>query len=246
MKTITILCLIGIFFSYAMCSEQQNQFEVDTISTSQGDLLISFIGHGTLMFQINDLVIHTDPVSWYADYEKLPKADIILITHHHGDHLDSKAIELIRKKETRIILTKTCAEKFEDGMVMKNGDEKNIDGINVLAVPAYNLVHKRENGEVFHPKGVGNGYVLSIGDKKVYIAGDTEDFPEMKDINNIDIAFLPMNLPYTMTPQMVVNAVNMLNPKILYPYHFGETDTDEILKLLKDKEDVEVRIRKME
>ncbi len=246
MKTITILCLIGIFFSYAMCSEQQNQFEVDTISTSQGDLLISFIGHGTLMFQINDLVIHTDPVSWYADYEKLPKADIILITHHHGDHLDSKAIELIRKKETRIILTKTCAEKFEDGMVMKNGDEKNIDGINVLAVPAYNLVHKRENGEVFHPKGVGNGYVLSFGDKKVYIAGDTEDFPEMKDINNIDIAFLPMNLPYTMTPQMVVNAVNMLNPKILYPYHFGETDTDEILKLLKDKEDVEVRIRKME
>ena len=185
MKFLMLISLISILFNYAFSNENKNLFDTDTIQTSQGDLLITFIGHGTLMFQLNDLVMHADPVSWYADYERLPKADIILITHHHGDHLDPKAIEQIRKKETRIIVTKTCVEKFKEGMVMNNGDEKNIAGINVLAVPAYNLVHKRENGEVFHPRGVGNGYVVTIGDKKVYIAGDTENFPEMKNIKNI-------------------------------------------------------------
>jgi L-ascorbate metabolism protein UlaG (beta-lactamase superfamily) len=235
-----------MFINFAFSDDLKNDFETDTIQTSNGPLLITFIGHGTLMFEFNNKVIHVDPVSWYAEYDKLPKADIILITHHHGDHLDPKAIKLILKEDTRVILTQSCTEKYQDGIVLANGDKNNIGGISVLAVPAYNLVHKRDNGMVFHPKGVGNGYVVTFGNKNVYIAGDTENVPEMKNLKNIDIAFLPMNLPYTMTPEMVADAVNMIKPKILYPYHFGKTNTNDLLKLLSDKTDLQVRIRKME
>lgn len=221
------------------------QFEQDTIATNKGDLVITFIGHATLMFNFNGLVIHVDPVSGMADYQTFPKADIILVTHHHGDHFDPKAIALLKKAGTDVILTKTCSDQGESGIVMENGDEKTIKGLRIKAVPAYNLVHKRDNGEFFHPKGIGNGYVINFGDKSVYIAGDTENIPEMKDIASVDIAFLPMNLPYTMTPEMVADAVKKLKPKILYPYHYGDTDTNILLKLLKSDKDVEVRVRKM-
>jgi L-ascorbate metabolism protein UlaG (beta-lactamase superfamily) len=221
------------------------QFEQDTIVTKKGNLVITFIGHGTLMFNFNGLVIHADPVGSEADYSKLPKADIILVTHDHGDHFDPKTIALLKKAGTEVVLTRTCADKGESGIVMNNGDEKTIKGLRIKAVPAYNLVHKRDNGQFYHPKGIGNGYVIYFGDKSVYIAGDTENIPEMKDIAGVDIAFLPMNLPYTMTPEMVADAVKILKPKILYPYHFGDTDTNILLKLLKDDKDVEVRIRKM-
>jgi L-ascorbate metabolism protein UlaG (beta-lactamase superfamily) len=119
-----------------------------------------------------------------------------------------------------------------------------VGGLTVNAVPAYNIVNKRPDGSPFHPKGSGNGYIVTFGDTRIYIAGDTENTPEMKDLQNISVAFLPMNLPYTMTPEMVADAVRAFHPRILYPYHFGETDTSTIIDLLKD-EDVEVRIRKM-
>ena len=128
---------------------------------------------------------------------------------------------------------------------MKNGDVQTVLGITVEAVPAYNLVHKRPDGGAFHPKGEGNGYVLAIGDKRIYIAGDTENIPEMKALEKIDIAFLPMNLPYTMTPDMVADAAKAFRPKVLYPYHYGETEPATIVALLKQYKDIEVRIRKM-
>lgn len=131
-------------------------------------------------------------------------------------------------------------------MVMNNGETQTIDGVKIEAVPAYNIVHKRENGEPYHPKGLGNGYVLTFGDKRVYIAGDTEDIPEMKSLQAIDCAFLPMNLPYTMTPEMVADAATAFRPKILYPYHYGDTDTSRIVLLLKDANGIEVRIRRMQ
>ncbi|MFQ5722189.1 MAG: MBL fold metallo-hydrolase, partial [Candidatus Aminicenantales bacterium] len=115
----------------------------------------------------------------------------------------------------------------------------------IEAVPAYNIVHKRSSGLPFHPRGIGNGYVINFGDKRVYVAGDTENIPEMKQLKNIDIAFLPMNLPYTMTPEMVAEAARMFRPKILYPYHYGQTDTSKIVELLKDDKDIEVHIRKL-
>ena len=223
----------------------QTNFEKDTIKTSKGNLEITFIGHASLMFTFDNKVIFIDPYSKLADYSQFPKADLILITHHHGDHLDLSAIEKIRTDKTKIILTKLCSEKIPDGMIMNNGDEKTVDGLNILAVPAYNLVHKRDNGQPFHPKGEGNGYVITFGDKKVYIAGDTENTPEMKALKNIDIAFLPMNLPYTMTPEMVADAAKSFKPKILYPYHTGDTDISKLVDLMKDTKDVEVRIRKM-
>ena len=240
------LFLTLIIMSFVSFSFAQNQFESDTIRTSSGDLNITFIAHGTLLFKFNELIIHIDPVSRYADYSKMPKADIILITHHHSDHFDPKLINSIIKKDTDIICTEACLAKIKNGTLMKNGDVQSIKGIKVKAVPAYNIVHKRKNGEPFHPKGVGNGYVITFGDKKVYIAGDTENVPEMKNLSEIDYAFLPMNLPYTMTPKMVADAVNMFNPKVLYPYHFGNTNVNELIKLLKDKKDCEVRVRKMQ
>jgi L-ascorbate metabolism protein UlaG (beta-lactamase superfamily) len=223
----------------------QKMFQTDTIGTNEGDLYITFVGHGTLYFTFKKLVIHIDPVSRYADYSKMPQADLILVTHHHGDHLDGEAIKKILKKESDLVLTETCATMVEGGIIMKNGDTKTVKGIKVDAVPAYNLVHKRDNGEPFHPKGIGNGYVLTFGDVRVYIAGDTENCPEMRQLKDIDIAFLPMNVPYTMTPEMVADAVRMFNPPILYPYHYGNTDVSELVELLKDKKDCEVRIREM-
>jgi L-ascorbate metabolism protein UlaG (beta-lactamase superfamily) len=220
-------------------------FETDTIETSAGDLKITFIGHGTLMFAFGGKVVHVDPWTKLADYSEMPKADIILITHEHQDHLDLKAIELIRTENSQVVLTEICAEQVEGGTVMKNGDVKTIDGLKIEAVPAYNIVQMRSEGVPFHPKGSGNGYILTFGDKRVYVGGDTENTPEVKNLEGIDVAFLPMNLPYTMTPEMVADAAKAFKPKILYPFHFGDTDPTKLSDLLKEMSDIDVRIRKM-
>jgi L-ascorbate metabolism protein UlaG (beta-lactamase superfamily) len=223
----------------------EKKFEVDTFKTETGDLKITFIGHGTLMLSLGEKIIHVDPVSRYTDYSKMPKADLILVTHEHGDHLDEKVINILKKENAELVLTKVCAEQVKGGVVMKNGDEKTIQGFKIEAVPAYNIVHMRGSGQPFHPKGNGNGYVINMGKKRVYVAGDTENVPEMKKLKNIDIAFLPMNLPYTMTPEMVADAAKAFKPKVLYPYHYGDTDPKIVVNLLKDSKDIEVRIRKM-
>jgi len=220
-------------------------FEKDRIETSNGELIITFIGHGTLMFSFGGKTIHIDPYSEVADYSKLPKADIIFITHEHRDHLDLKAISHIRAEKTIFIIPKICASQIEQGIVMNNGDSKDIYNLKIEAVPAYNIVHKRESGEPFHPKGIGNGYIITFGDKRVYVAGDTEDIPEMNELKAIDIAFLPINLPYTITPEMMARAAKIIRPKILYPYHYGETDLSKLVELMKDSNEIEVRIRKM-
>ncbi len=223
----------------------REQFETDVLQTSAGDLEITFLGHGTLMLAFDGRTIHVDPFGRVADYAALPKADVVLITHEHGDHMDLGALASMRTGKTEVILTETCAKQVEGGVVMRNGDEHTVHGVRIEAVPAYNLLHKRGDGQPFHPKGVGNGYVMTFGDKRVYIAADTENIPEMKELQNIDCAFLPMNLPYTMTPEMVADAAKAFQPKILYPYHFGDTDTGRLVELLSEQEGIEVRIRKM-
>ncbi len=243
LKPFLIVCIV-ILASTTAASAQRG-FAVDTIQTTSGPLKITFIGHSSLIFSFNHKIIHVDPFSRVADYSTLPKADLILITHEHGDHLDQGAIAAIRVKATVFVCPEVCARALPGAIVMKNGDTKTVLGLHIEAVPAYNLVHKRENGQPFHPKGVGNGYIITFGDKRVYIAGDTENTPEMKALKNIDIAFLPMNLPYTMTPEMVADAARAFKPKILYPYHTGETDPEELIDLLDDEPDVEVRIHKM-
>jgi L-ascorbate metabolism protein UlaG (beta-lactamase superfamily) len=219
-------------------------FDTDVIRTSAGDLAITFIGHASLMMVFGGKTIHIDPFSQQADYSALPKADILFLTHEHSDHMDKDALAQVRTEQTVSVMNEACAAELKSGLVLHNGGQRTVEGIEVQAVPAYNLVHKRSGGGVFHPKGAGNGYVLGFGDTRVYIAGDTENTPEMKALKGIDIAFLPMNLPYTMTPEMVADAARAFRPKILYPYHFGETDTSRIVELLKD-EPIEVRLRKM-
>jgi L-ascorbate metabolism protein UlaG (beta-lactamase superfamily) len=239
--------MVGIFLMVgAGMVNAQGKFEQDVIKTGAGDLTITCIGHGTLMFTFGGKAIHVDPVGEYADYAKFPKADLILITHEHQDHLDPKAVAMLRQPSTEIVLTQAAAGLVAGGLVMANGEVKTVAGLSNKAVPAYNLVHKRENGEPFHPKGEGNGYIITFGDKRVYVAGDTENTPEMKALKGIDIAFLPMNLPYTMTPEMVADAALAFKPKILYPYHFGKTDTARLVALLKGHPEIEVRLRRME
>jgi len=220
-------------------------FEEARIPTSAGELKITFVGHATLIFAFGGKVIHADPYSRLADYAKLPKADLILITHSHGDHFDPKAIAALRKEGTAVVLTESAAEAMPGGIVTRNGERQTVEGIGIEAVPAYNIAHKRPTGEPFHPRGEGNGYVLTFGGTRVYVAGDTEDIPEMKELKDIAVAFLPMNLPYTMSPEMAAQAARAFRPKILYPYHYGETDPAELVRLLAAEKDIEVRIRRM-
>ncbi len=244
MTTLITLVLAMTLVPVHGATAQQN-LESDLAKTSGGDLRITFIGHGTLMFEYQKKVIHVDPFGRLTDYSRLPGADLVLITHDHGDHLDPSALRQVKKEETAVIVAQGCAGKVEGATVMTNGDVRTILGITVEAVPAYNIVQKREDGELFHPRGRGNGYVLTFGKTRVYIAGDTENTPEMKALKMIDYAFLPMNLPYTMTPEMVADAARELQPAVLYPYHFGETDPRRLLLLLKDQPNIEVRIRRM-
>lgn len=241
----------GLFVSllFSMCAMPatgQERYESDVFPTSKGELTLVFLGHGTLMLDFSGKTIHIDPYGQVADYTRLPKADLILITHEHGDHLDAAALAEVRTSTSRIITTQTVAEKVSGAEVLRNGESRSVDGVAIEAVAAYNIVHKRDNGQAFHPKGVGNGYILTFGDTRVYIAGDTENTPEMKALTNIDIAFLPMNLPYTMTPEMVADAVRAFKPRVLYPYHFSGTDPYALVKLLKDDSATEVRVRSME
>ena len=222
----------------------QNLPEIDKISTSAGDVEIFFIGHGSLMFRVNDFVIHIDPVTSSGKYDGLPKADLILVTHEHYDHLDTELINSLRKQETVLFCNSGSLSKVPWAQVMKPGDIKTAGKIKVEAVYAYNIVNERAKGQPFHPRGAGNGYILTIGDKKFYIAGDTENIPEMTALKGINVAFLPMNLPYTMTPQMVADAAKSFSPDILYPYHYGDTNTDEIIRLLSGT-NIDVRIRKL-
>jgi L-ascorbate metabolism protein UlaG (beta-lactamase superfamily) len=240
-----LLILGNVLFLFCAHAPNAQGFNSDIITTSDGDLKITFIGHGTLMFSFRGKTIHIDPVDQMADYKKLPKADIIMVTHEHSDHMDLKAIAKLQTAKTVLIMSETCAKQIKSGNVMHNDDVITVEGLKIEAVPAYNLLHMRSPGVPFHPKGIGNGYVVTFGDKKVYIAGDTENTPEMKALRDIDIAFLPMNLPYTMTPEMVADAAKAFQPKALYPYHYGDTDTTKLVALLKDTPDIQVRIRIM-
>jgi len=215
----------------------------DTIKTSVGNLEIAFLGHSSLMMTFRGKVIHFDPYGKVADYRKLPKADLIFVTHDHNDHFDLAALQSIQHKDTVVILPPLCSEKVPEGWIVENGEKLTVEGIEIEVLPAFNVVHKRANGQAYHPKGLGNGYVLTFGDKRIYVAGDTENIPEMKALKGIDCAFLPMSVPSTMTPEMVADAAKAFKPKLLYPYHYNETDPTRLTKLLSGTPGIEVRIR---
>jgi len=240
--------LLSVLFAAAPLVAQQppeRQFQEDVIATSAGDLTITFIGHGTLMFQHGGKVVHVDPVAREADYSVLPKADLILVTHEHGDHLDTAVVQRLRQAGTAVVVSPSCEGRVPGATVMQNGEARDVVGFRVEAVPAYNVVHMRPGGLPYHPRGNGNGYVISFADVRVYVAGDSENTPEMKALRDIAVAFLPMNLPFTMTPEMVADAARSIRPRILYPYHFGQTDPQALVRLLSGEAGIEVRVREM-
>jgi len=235
------------FLIYIMMTSgafSQDSHAADVIKTLAGDVEMYFIGHGSLMFKVNDYCIHIDPVSSSGSYKNLPQADLILVTHEHYDHLDAGLISSLRKPSTVMYCNQKAADEIKWAQPLNAGETRSAGGISIESVPAYNIVNMRSPGQPFHPKGSGLGFILAIGDKKFYIAGDTENTPEMKALKNIDVAFLPMNLPYTMTPEMVSDAALAFRPKILYPYHYGDTKTEKLTQLLKDT-GIEVRIRNL-
>lgn len=241
---ICILTALILFAAPAVKAAQD--FEFDKFPSEKGEIKIVFVGHGSLILEHDHKIIHIDPCTQFADYSLMPKADLILITHEHADHLDEKAIASLKKESTQIICNEACLEKVPGSKVLKNDESAFVLGINISALPAYNLVHKRNEKEVFHPKGRGNAYLLAIGGKRILIGGDTENIEELKVLKNIDVAFLPMNIPYTMTPEMVADLALAIKPAILYPYHYGETDTSRLVELLKSNPEIEVRIRKLQ
>jgi L-ascorbate metabolism protein UlaG (beta-lactamase superfamily) len=211
--------------------------------TSGGELGIQPINHSALRFEFKGKQYYVDPAG-KADWQQMPKADVILITHQHGDHLSQDVIRTIRKPETIIMMNEASVKAAGFGDVINVGETKKVLDISVEAVPAYNLDPARAK---FHPKErKDNGYVLTFADKRLYVAGDTEGTPEMKALKNIDIAFIPINLPYTMTPQAAVEAVKAFRPKILYPYHQGRSDPNEVKKALADEKGIEVRVLALE
>ena len=212
------------------------------------DIKITFIKHGSLVFEYAGQTIYVDPVMEYADYTKMPQADFILVTHQHSDHFDTIAIKALAKASTKIVANKEVVDVLKKGVAMANNEDISLSQtVHVKTVPAYNTTKGRLQ---FHPKGVGNGYILTIDGTKIYIAGDTEFINEMKSLKGkIDVAFLPVNQPYTMTVEQALKAVKAIAPKIFYPYHYGLTDEQTDIRALEDNlenTDIEVRIRQLQ
>lgn len=238
MKRLFFLFLFSVtIYNISYSSEPAKK---DVIETSAGKLSMTFLGHASILLEWNNKTIFIDPWGEQADFSKQPKADLILITHEHKDHLDENAINTISKPGTQIICNPAVFNIIKKGQTLKNGENKTWEGIRIEAVPAYNTTAGRDK---FHPKGRDNGYVITVGDKKIYVAGDTEDIPEMNTLKNINIAILPMNQPYTMTPEQVIKAVAMIHPAILYPYHTDDADIATLSNLMSSQKQVELRVR---
>lgn len=236
---LTLLC-------FAACGQQP--YEVDNFNTNNGKTVkIHSLVHSSMRIDYDGKVIMIDPVTKLGektiDYTAMPKADYIFVTHEHHDHLDENAIKLLTDKNTQLIANQRCAEMLGYGTVMANGDVLQLaDDITLEATPAYNTSEGRQQ---FHPKGRDNGFILTLDGLRIYIAGDTEDIPEMTNIHDIDVAFLPCNQPYTMTVDQLVNAARIIKPKVLFPYHYSQTDVSVISSLLEN-DGIDTRIRHYE
>ncbi len=237
------LIVISLVLSAAFLYAQGGGKAMDTFSFGSDTLEIGFYGHASFMIDFNGLVVQIDPVSRYADYGQAPKADIVLVTHEHQDHLDPAAIAKASKEDTEIITNAACAAALKKGRAIANGQKIGIKGIGIEAVPAYNTSAGRDK---FHPKGRDNGFILTFGKARIYVAGDTEPIPEMSGFAPVDIAFLPVNQPYTMTVEQAADAAAAIKPKVLYPYHYGNTDPAALAAALGAVKGVEVRMRNME
>jgi len=218
----------------------------DTLPTSSGDLKITPIRHASLMLEWKGKVIDVDP--WGAEsYAGLPKADLILITDTHSDHLDPKAMSVVTKDDTVIVASEAAARTISVARGLANGAKLELAlagvSVEVEAVAAYNSTRGPAPGQFYHPKGRGNGYILTFGGKRIYISGDTECIPEITALKHIDVAFMCMNLPYTQTPQEAAECVKEFRPAVVYPYHYRGQDPKVFGDALRDEKGIEVRLR---
>jgi len=222
-------------------------YDTDTFTTAKGrKVAITFIKHGTLMIQVDGYTIHIDPVKMFGtDYSKLPKADLLLVTHEHSDHYDLAAIKEVSKDGTLFVSNGRVAELSGMSEAMKVGEGKEIYecGITLKATAAYNTTPDRQQ---FHPKGRDVGFLIDIDDLRIYVSSDTEDIPEMAELKDVDIAFLSTNQPYTMTAEQCINAIKTIHPTIVYPYHYGDTDLTPVTEHFKPYDSIEVRVRQMQ
>lgn len=245
--TVVITALTCLSCNSQQASSNSSVAQNDDVFNTKGgkQVTFTFIKHGSLEIKYDGLSIQIDPVRELppaTDYSKFAKADFILVTHEHFDHFDKEAITTLKGEQTKIILNQRCAQMLGEGSAMSNGDKMQLrDDIMLEAVPAYNITPDHLK---FHPKGRDNGYVLDIDGLRIYVAADTEDIPEMAQLKDIDIAFLPCNQPFTMTPEQLSNAARMFNPKVLYPYHYSDTPIERVKDLLKDTK-IDVRLRNM-
>lgn len=240
-----ILASINVF---SLFGQQQT---TDKINTSKGPLIVKPIEHATFVLSWSDHTIYVDPVGGAEVFKGISKPDLVLITDIHGDHFDLKTLEAIMEPRTRIVTPRAVADKLPESLknnivILKNDEKTKSSDIDITAVPMYNIP---ESSSAFHPKGRGNGYVLTIADKRIYISGDTQNTPEMRSLKDIDAAFICMNLPYTMDISEAAKAVLAFKPKVVYPFHYrgkdGLSDVDKFKELvnLEDKT-IEVKLLK--
>lgn len=232
-----VLLFLMILFSGSSGFSKEKKH---VIKTPEGKLIIKTLGHASLLFQFQGITIYCDPV--FSQQANRPKADIVCLTHDHYDHFNLKSISSVSTQSTRFVCNEQLAGKLENSVVLKNGEKTTISGISIEAVPSYNL-NPRFNGDMpYHPKGIGNGYLLRIGQLLIYVAGDTDLIPEMSFLPKIEIAFLPVMAPYTMGYEKFVEAVKIIQPDRVYPYHTGITDLEKLPKTIATEKDIEVVI----
>lgn len=246
-----VVLAISLLICAALVHAATSNRETDVQQTSKGELRIMPVFHGSVLFEFGGKEIYVDPWS-QGDFTGLPQADMIVVTHTHGDHLDPKMVNQLKKPgtiivgPTAVIDTLNCFPGCGEAVIVNDSDKKEVMGIEMEGIPMYNVENGSAPGMPYHHKGVGSGYVLNFGDTRVYIAGDTECTPEMKALKNITVAFLPMNPPRTMSPVEAAACVKAFKPKIVYPYHYRGSKTQDFADALKDTPGVEVRQRKLE
>lgn len=241
---ITNLFLITSVFIYSQ------RVTPDIYPTKKGNLSVQPILHGTLTFEWNEQSIYIDPYDSAEVFEGLPPASLILITDIHGDHLNQKTLDALETKNSIFIVPQAVADKISESyhdrlIILNNGEKTTKLDIKIEAIPMYNLP---EDDGSKHTKGRGNGYILDFAGTKIYISGDTEDIQEMRDLKKIDIAFVCMNLPYTMDINQAADAVLDFKPKVVYPYHYrGKpdfSDTEAFKELVnKGNSNIIVKLR---
>ena len=241
--------LLSVLFCAAVVCMNAQKTPVQSILTKHGNLQIQPITHATFVMTHNDKTFYIDPTGGPSAFAGIARPDVILITDIHGDHCDPKTIDSIRTSNTMIIAPKAVAERLTNVdkpmlVILNNGEKAEQGGASITAIPMYNLPEAEDSR---HTKGRGNGYVVNFGGKNIYISGDTEDIPEMRQLKDIDVAFVCMNLPYTMDVNQAASAVLEFKPKIVYPYHFrgqgGFSDVNTFKKLVNEgNKDIDVRL----